>query len=312
MNLNTLKIFTTTLFVLGSFCFPGMVLNAQNIQDAKNNPLNSNSEVKRVDDELNLYADKVNIKHELAAFDSLLLKMQMEEEDAYPSDDIYGAWSQEYVKAYADLSIPDSFRIDVSSFIMPAEGRVTSKYGPRRRRFHYGTDVKVQTGDTIRAAFDGKIRVKKYERRGYGYYLVLRHHNGLETVYGHLSKYLVEQDQTVKAGEPIALGGNTGRSTGSHLHLEFRFLGQPINPAEIVDFENFCTHDDTYVFRKKTSGRASNKYTASGEVKYHRVKEGDTLSRIAKRYGVSINALCRLNGIKQTSTLRIGQSIRYS
>jgi len=309
MNFYTLKPFIITLCLSGSFFFSSESLKAQ----AVSKDSDTNQEIKRVDDELNLYADKVTIKHELAIFDSLLVKMQMEEEARmFPADDIYGSWPQQHVKAYPDLVVPDSFRIDVSSFVMPAEGKVTSNYGPRGRRYHYGTDVKVQKGDTIRAAFDGKIRVKKYERKGYGYYLVLRHHNGLETVYGHLSKYLVDQDQVVKAGEPIGLGGNTGRSSGSHLHFECRFLGQPINPVEIVDFENFCARDDVYVFQKKTSGRATTKYTASGEINYHRVKSGDTLSKIAKRYGVPISDLCRLNGIKQTSILRIGQSIRYS
>ena len=105
--------------------------------------------------------------------------------------------------------------------------RITDVFGyrPRRRRAHYGLDIKVYVGDTIRAAFDGKVRVVKNQgRRGYGKYVVIRHDNGLETVYGHLSKQLVDTNQLVKAGEPIALGGNTGRSTGSHLHFETRFL----------------------------------------------------------------------------------------
>ena len=299
---------TVLSYILGILFFPFCPLNAENTIKSKTT---SNTEINR-DDDLDLYADKVNIKHELAVFDSLLLKIYQEEEDAFlhPADDIYGSWSHEHVRAYGDVVVPDSFRVDVSSFVMPFENHVTSKYGYRKGRFHYGYDIKLQKGDTVRAAFDGKIRVRKYERRGYGYYLVLRHSNGLETVYGHLSKYLVEQDQVVKAGEPIALGGNTGRSFGSHLHFEFRFLGQPINPAEIVDFDNFCTHDEFYVYHKKTSGKVLNKY--GGEVKYHRVKSGDTLSRISKKYGISIRELCRLNGIKETSILRLGQSIRYS
>ena len=114
--------------------------------------------------------------------------------------------------------MPDSCVIDCSTFVLPMDSmtRVTSKYGPRRRRMHKGIDLKVQIGDTIRAAFDGKVRIKNFERRGYGYYLVIRHPNGLETVYGHLSKFLVGVNDIVRAGDPIALGGNTGRSTGSH------------------------------------------------------------------------------------------------
>lgn len=268
-------------------------------------------QIKRVESEPVLTADKITIKNELLAIDSLLLKKELAEENAMlPADALYdGQWNTQFVRAYSGVQIPDTFTIDVSSFVMPFEGKVTSKYGPRGRRFHYGYDIKVQTGDTIVAAFDGKVRVRAYERRGYGYYIVLRHPNGLETVYGHFSEFLVEQDEVVKAGQPIGLGGNTGRSTGSHLHLEFRFLGQPINPVEIVDFENFCTHDEKYVFNKKKVTQAEKKFAS---VKYHRVKKGDTLGAIARRYGISINQLCRLNGIKPTTTLKIGRSLRYT
>ena len=317
MNYNILKRITFFLCVVAIPCFSPDLLKAQTkpLDPAFNHSGVESQEIRRTNDKLNLSADKVNITHELAVFDSLLLKMRMEEEAfAYPADDIYGSWPLEYVKAYSDLVLPDSFRIDVSSFVIPAEGKITSKYGMRKKRFHYGTDLKVKTGDTIRAAFDGKVRVRKYERKGYGYYLVLRHHNGLETVYGHLSKYLVVQDQVVKAGEPIGLGGNTGRSSGSHLHFECRFMGQPINPEQIVDFANYCTYDDVYVYKKKTSGKVTTSLASAGGggVQYHRVKSGDTLSGIAKKYKVSVRELCRLNGIKDTSILSIGQAIRYS
>ena len=163
-------------------------------------------------------------------------------------------------------------------------------------------------------AFDGKVRIRNFERRGYGNYLVVRHPNGLETVYGHLSKSLVDVNDIVRAGDPIALGGNTGRSTGSHLHFETRFLGQAINPADIIDFENSVPHQDVYVFHNiKINGRKSNIYTSSSDqMVYHRVKSGDTLGKIARMYGTTVNELCRLNGIKSTSMLRLGQSIRCS
>jgi LysM repeat protein len=218
----------------------------------------SSEGIKRVKTELNLVAGKIDIKSQTLLIDSALLKLQMEEEEEtmMPADDLYdGEWNNEYVKAYSNFAVPETYTIDVSQFVMPFEGRVSSKFGVRRRRFHYGTDIKLQIGDTVRAAFDGKVRVKKYQgrRKGYGKYLVLRHPNGLETVYGHLSDYLVEQDETVKAGQPIGLGGNTGRSFGSHLHFECRFLGMPINPEEIVDFDNQCTYDEKYTFVKSRS-----------------------------------------------------------
>ena len=241
----------------------------------------------------------------------------------YPAADLYGSnWDTRWVDPFradrANRHFPDSCAIDCSSFVYPiaidSMARITSKYGPRRRRMHRGIDLKVLKGDTIRAAFDGKVRIRNYERRGYGYYLVIRHPNGLETVYGHLSKQLVKVNDIVKAGQPIGLGGNTGRSTGSHLHFETRFLGQAINPAEIIDFENGVPHQDVYVFRNlKINGRKSNIYTSStNQMVYHRVKSGDTLGKIARIYGTSVGELCRLNGLKPTSILRIGQSIRRS
>ena len=239
----------------------------------------------------------------------------------FPAEDLYGSnWNTRWVDPFRGeaekANFPDSCAINCASFVYPIDSiaRVTSKYGPRRRRMHRGIDLKVQKGDTIRAAFDGKVRIRNYERRGYGYYLVIRHPNGLETIYGHLSKQLVQVNDIVHAGDPIGLGGNTGRSTGSHLHFETRFLGQAINPAEIIDFENGVPIHDMFVFRNvKINGRKSNIYTSSSDrLVYHRVKSGDTLGKIARIYGTSVNELCRLNGLKSTSVLRIGQSIRCS
>ena len=204
----------------------------------------------------------------------------------------------------------------MTGFCMPTSNtKITSKFGPRRRRMHNGLDVKVYIGDTIRAAFDGKVRMVKYERRGYGKYVVIRHDNGLETVYGHLSKQLVKEDQYVEAGEVIGLGGNTGRSTGSHLHFETRFLGQAINPALLFDFEKQDVVADSYLFQKGKnryrSGRTS-AIASNGDVQYYKVRRGDSLSRIAKRTGTSIDALCKLNKISRRTTLRIGQVLRCS
>ena len=265
-----------------------------------------------------LMADRVGFKKDMT--DKLIEMEELEamEDLEYPADELYGEWTNDWVDPFRGkkIDMPDSCRIDCSTFVLPLDTMtyVTSKYGPRRRRMHKGIDLKVQKGDTIRAAFSGKIRIRNYERRGYGYYLVIRHPNGLETVYGHLSKFLVERDEIVKAGQPIGLGGNTGRSTGSHLHFETRFLGQAINPAEIIDFENSTPHQDVFVFRNvKINGRKSNIYTSSNnQMVYHRVKSGDTLGKIARMYGTSVSELCRLNGLKSTSTLRIGQSIRCS
>ena len=282
--------------------------------------------IKKMDKRVSeLMADRVNIRKNMELKElATLSEIEMEEKEnlMFPADELYGSnWENRWVDPFrgtAKVNFPDSFAIDCSSFVYPiaidSMARITSKYGPRRRRMHKGIDLKVLKGDTIRAAFNGKVRIKAFERRGYGYYVVLRHPNGLETIYGHLSKILVEENQIVRAGETIGLGGNTGRSTGSHLHFETRFLGQAINPAEIIDFENGVPHQDTYVFHNiKINGRRSNIYTSSSDrMVYHRVKSGDTLGKIARIYGTSVNELCRLNGLKSTSVLRVGQSIRCS
>lgn len=262
-----------------------------------------------------LFAESTPIQREIEIIDSLVFIQELEEEDEYsiPAEDLYQSWNNQYVNPYKGIAMPDSFAIDLTSVIMPINDeniRITSKYGPRKRRMHRGIDLKVQVGDTIRAVCDGKVRVKRFEKRGYGYFLVLRHDNGLETVYGHLSKFLVEEDEQVKAGQPIALGGNTGRSTGSHLHFETRFFGEAIDPALMFDFENKVMHVDTYVFNKK----AVNKYTGNGGAKitYHRIKKGDTLATIARKYGLTVSQLCKLNGITPRTTIRAGRSLRLS
>lgn len=168
-----------------------------------------------------------------------------------PASDIYTDWRNDYVSAVTG-HVPANFKVDLRGFCMPTPSRiVTSKFGPRWHRLHAGLDIKVYIGDTIRAAFDGKVRLTKHERRGYGYHIVIRHPNGLETLYGHLSKILVSPDQIVKAGDIIGLGGNTGRSYGAHLHFETRLLGQPINPAFMFDFEKQDVTADFYVCKNQ-------------------------------------------------------------
>ena len=264
-----------------------------------------------------LIARQAPIDKKLKTVDSLALQKQIRaEQSEYPALSLYPNWNNQYVHAYGNAIIPDTYTIDLTGFHMPTPStKITSPFGPRWRRMHNGLDLKVNIGDTIVAAFDGKVRIVKYERRGYGKYVVIRHDNGLETVYGHLSKQLVEENQLVKAGEVIGLGGNTGRSTGSHLHFETRFLGIAINPIYMFDFPKQDIVADTYTFRRtQGSKRAGSNDTqvADGTIRYHKVKSGDTLSRIAKLRGVSVSTLCKLNRIKPTTTLRIGQVLRCS
>lgn len=271
-----------------------------------------------------LYADGIKIKRDLS-----LIKNAQEERildmDEIPADELYGGvWNNRYVNVYGSLeNIPSQFTVDLSNFTMPTMGYTTSNYGHRGRRMHHGIDLKVQIGDTIYAAFDGKVRVTEFERRGYGYYVVIRHPNGLETIYGHLSKFLVSPDDVVKSGDPIALGGNTGRSTGSHLHFETRFLGKSIDPKTIVDFDKKLIRYDSYVLNTSTLGtpgirniatarsstKKNNKYV-TGTVSYYRIKKGDTLSGIARRNKTTVKKICQLNNMSPNETLRLGKSIR--
>ena len=264
-----------------------------------------------------LLARQAPIDRKLKAIDSVALIRQIRKEmGAYPAYSLYPTWDNVRVHAYGNtVVVPDTFRIDMNGFCMPTTNtKITSKFGPRRRRMHNGIDVKVYIGDTIRAAFSGKVRMVKYERRGYGQYIVIRHDNGLETIYGHLSKQLVNEDQYVEAGEVIGLGGNTGRSTGSHLHFETRFLGQAINPALLFDFEKQDIVTESYLFKKGNNRyrRTGSTAVASGNNQYYKVRRGDSLSRISQRTGVSIDRLCKLNGISRRTTLRIGQVLRCS
>lgn len=176
-------------------------------------------------------------------------------DDIEPEIDIYmEGWNSKRVNPFSESEVPDRYVISIKDYVMPVPGHVTSNYGyrPKFGRTHKGIDLKLNSNDTVVAAFEGKVRVVNYEARGYGNYVIIRHPNGLETVYGHLNKQLVKEDQTVKAGEPIGLGGSTGRSTGPHLHFETRFMGYPINPAAIFDFTNHCAHSEEYTFSKTT------------------------------------------------------------
>ena len=268
-----------------------------------------------------LIARQAPIDRKLKTVDSLALQKQIRlEQSEYPALSLYPNWNNQYVHAYGrDAIVPESYNIDLTGFCMPTPStKITSPFGPRWRRMHNGLDIKVNVGDTIVSAFSGKVRIVKFERRGYGNYVVIRHDNGLETVYGHLSKQLVDENQIVKAGEPIGLGGNTGRSTGSHLHFETRFLGIAINPAYMFDFPKQDIVADTYTFRKikgverVRAGSHDAQMADGAAIRYHKVKSGDTLSRIAKVRGVSVSTLCKLNRITTKTTLRPGQVLRCS
>lgn len=288
-----------------------------------------------------LLARQAPVDRKMAAVDTIMLRnITMREEFESPSADLYANWDNKY--AHRATELPETYKIDLRHFTMPTTSRViTSNFGSRWGRQHKGLDIKVYIGDTIRAAFSGKVRIVRYEAGGYGKYIVIRHNNGLETIYGHLSKQLVEENQEVRSGEVIGLGGNTGRSTGSHLHFETRLCGVALNPALMFDFRAQDVTGDYYAFNKETYDNestnatrlrgkqdsstyastnssddyATNKRTTSGltdQISYHKVKKGETLERIAKKRGVTVETICKLNHITKTMRLRPGQILRYS
>lgn len=274
-----------------------------------------------------LLARQAPIDKKMRAVDSVALQRLISNEQLdNPAFGLYPDWNNQYAHRYDGVELPEEYKIDLRHFCMPTPSRdVTSNYGYRASfgRMHKGIDVKVYIGDTIRAAFSGKVRIVAYEARGYGKYVVIRHPNGLETIYGHMSKQLVAENQVIKAGDPIGLGGNTGRSTGSHLHFETRLLGQAIDPAELFNFEAQDVTGDFYVFRasehtekqspslaKKNSIRKNAK--AASATRVHRVKSGETLSKIAAKRGTTVDKLCKLNGISRRTVLRPGQILKYS
>ena len=199
-----------------------------------------------------LLARQAPVDRRSAAADTIVFETLRHREDMEnPSSDLYPTWENRY--AHKATPMPDVYRIDLRGFCMPTPSRViTSNFGRRWGRWHKGLDIKVYIGDTIRAAFSGKVRIVAYEGKGYGNYIVIRHNNGLETIYGHLSKQLVRENEYVRAGEPIGLGGNTGRSTGSHLHFETRLCGVALNPALMFDFPNQDVTGDFYTYRSST------------------------------------------------------------
>ncbi len=228
---------------------------------------------------------------------------------AVPASKIYPIWSNATVNPYnIDLTKkPDTTFISLSGYIHPVPGRITSNFGFRRWRWHYGTDLKLQVGDSVHCAFCGMIRIAK-KSRTFGNYVVIRHDNGLETIYGHLSKILVNVNQRIKAGDVLGLGGNTGRSTGPHLHYEVRYLGNSINPLDIINIGDGKVISDS-LFLCRRNFEYINELR---KIRYYVVRSGDTLGRIALKNGVSIVQICKLNNLRRTSLLKIGRRIRFT
>jgi len=225
------------------------------------------------------------------------------------SNDILFLFNKESDISKMEDSVLVVLKNDKNFFSSPKEGPINSDFGWRRRRFHYGIDIDLNIGDTVKSTFDGIVRVSKWVS-GYGNVIIVRHFNGLETLYGHLTCSKVLPNQEVKAGELIGLGGSTGRSTGPHLHYEIRYKGSPLNPNQLINFKTAALVKDSIYLSKKSFKYISDIKKAATTTKYYKVKPGDSLSKIAVKNGTSVSNLCRLNGIKQTSTLAVGRTLR--
>ncbi len=216
----------------------------------------------------------------------------------------------------------------LDQYHVPFQGKIhpRGKFGMRRGRRHQGVDIPLKVGEPVYATFTGKVRMSKY-MGAFGNLVVIRHENGLETFYAHLSKRNVEVGDWVNAGDVIGLGGSTGKSTGPHLHFETRYNGFAFDPQWLIDFENGILRHRLFVLKKKYFNIYSNyeqdfedemknheedkaEDAEKAAMKYHVIKSGDTLGRIAINNGTTVNAICKLNGITPTTTLKIGRRIR--
>ena len=240
-------------------------------------------------------------------------------------------WDTSATHAYKDVelnSLPEAIPIALVDSLEGYHyiGRITSRYGPRRGRAHQGLDIALKTGDPVYATFDGKVRFSK-AAGNYGNLIVIRHNNGLETYYAHLSQRDVEAGDWVVAGQQIGLGGSTGRSTGPHLHFEVRYRGQSFDPERIIDFKTGDLRRDELLLKRRhfsiyakyeqdfdeeveIAKQDEAERKAAAAVQYHTIRSGDTLGALARKYGTTVTRLCQLNGIKSTTILRIGQRLR--
>lgn len=249
----------------------------------------------------------------------------------------YTSWDTLCVRRYSEIlpSAGDSTNLPLfndysTGFVMPVEGTLLSPFGFRGRRVHSGIDIKLQEGDPVSVAFDGVVRMA-HRYSGYGNCVVVRHYNGLETLYGHLSKIKVKVNQQVSAGDIIGLGGHTGRASCNHLHFETRFQGKAFNPKQLINFDTYSLLSDTFTVTRSTYGlsrdyipgisntyvvednsnvKSKSKAKSSKSKKYHTIKNGDTLSKVSRKYGTSVKQLCSINRIKPTQKLQLGTKLR--
>ena len=259
--------------------------------------------------EINDYAENRLLEH-----DFYISLTNYYENSAIPSNSTYGKWDTRNISPYYELITKNDTTLNLTltdpknncNFVAPIQNPViTSNFGWRNGRNHSGIDLDLQVWDPVVASFDGMVRIALYHP-GYGRVVVIRHYNGLETLYAHLHRFKVKAGDIVEAGQVIGLGGSSGRSSGSHLHFEVRFNGKSLNPKHLISFKNNTLISDSLQLIKQKWN-----YTALPlGVEYHTIQRGDFMFKIANRYGMTVNELCEINGIRRNKLLIVGRKLR--
>ncbi|CAN5870369.1 hypothetical protein BH11BAC7_BH11BAC7_13960 [soil metagenome] len=230
----------------------------------------------------------------------------------YPADRFYGSWDTKHIFPYRDslykcetLTNIDFSPATSGDFTFPIIGTITSPYGWRDSAFHRGVDIDLNRGDTVRCAFSGMVRFAGKEG-GYGNVVIVRHYNGLETVYAHLWKIKVKPGDIVNSGQLLGLGGSTGHSTGPHLHFETRFRGIAIDPAYFISYTSHTLIADHVCLIRTKQGYGVRRV---GDA-FHTVVRGDNYTKIAQHYGITVTELKSYNGWEGYVRLKAGMKVR--
>ena len=204
--------------------------------------------------------------------------------------------------------------LDFSNMLIPVthEAKLGSPYGIRDHRLHRGVDVKIIRDEPIVAALPGIVIMSKYNPGGYGHYVLVQHDHDIQTLYGHLSKREVKVGDKLLPGDIVGLGGNSGRSSGAHLHFEIRYGNYNIDPETVINFPKWELTEKASHISKSDVITAHRKMQWRRKKEEDVVKKGDTLESIAAWFNISVKALCRINNITPDTPIRIGQRLRGS
>lgn len=204
---------------------------------------------------------------------------------------------------------------DFSTILPPIthEALIGSPYGIRSHRLHRGVDVNVIKDEPVVAAYPGEVTMSRYNKGGYGHYVLIKHPNGIETLYAHLSKRLLKVGDKVFPGDIVGLAGNSGRSSAAHLHFEIRFGEVNIDPTTVIDFPHWSLKPGIDKFSMKKARNDHRKIQAQlRNYNFYVVQAGDSQGDVANWFNISIESLCRINNLTPGAPLKAGQKLRGS